>query len=252
MGVRVETRYIEKILDNDSSLEAWSYAAYEWNAAQTEAVSVPEGSENANGTMHDVPDNDECKDCHEQLRPSRLLGVEAIQLDFESPTTDLGDLIAMGVLSAPPNGAQPYFPLPGDSTTQAAFGYLHANCSNCHSTTSYARNDTMLDLRLVTTKLGSVTEAPTYLTTVNVPTLTDLARGTIVLPRDPESSVMIQLMNSQVPLERMPPVATELVDAEGQAVLRAWINSLCACDDLSPWRRLPMREVALWCCGLVV
>jgi hypothetical protein len=225
-GVRVETRYIEKVLDNDNSLEAWSYAAYEWNAAQTEAVSVPEGSVNANGTMHDVPDNDACKTCHEQIRPSRLLGVEAIQLDFESPSMDLGDLIAMGLLSAPPSGTNPYFPLPGNATTHAAFGYLHANCSNCHSTTSYVRNDTTLDLRLLTTRLSSVTDTPTYQTTVNVPTFSDLAQGTIVRPRDPDNSVLLQLMNAADQLDRMPPVATELVDSQGQAVLRAWINSL--------------------------
>jgi hypothetical protein len=225
-GVRVETRYIVKNLDDDRAVDAWHYAAYEWNAEQTEAVSVPDGSPNANGTMHDVPDNTACKECHEQLRPSRLLGVEAIQLDFDSPTADLRDLSAMGLLSAPPTGAIPFFPLPGDATVHAAFGYMHANCSNCHSTTSHARNDTTLDLRLLTTKLASVQQTPTYLTTVNVPTLTDLAQGAIVRPRDPDNSVLIELMNRPESIERMPPLATEIVDAEGEAVLRAWINSL--------------------------
>ena len=225
-GVRVETRYIVKLVENDNSTESWSYAAYEWNAEQTEAVSVPDGSIDANGTMHDVPDNKACKDCHEQIRPSRLLGFEAIQLDHETPTTDLRDLISMGWLTTPPSGAPPYFALPGNATVHAAFGYLHANCSSCHSTSSYVRNDTPLDLRLLTTKLASVEQTPTYLTTVNVPTLTDLAQGTIVRPRDPDNSVMIEVMNYTDPFFRMPPVATEIVDPQGQAVLRAWINSL--------------------------
>lgn len=225
-GVRVETRYIVKTLENDNSTDAWLYAAYEWNAGQTEAVSVPDGSVNANGTMHDIPNNKVCKDCHEQLRPSRLLGVEAIQLDFESSKADLQDLIAMGLLTTPPSGSRPYFPLPGDATVHAAFGYLHANCSSCHSTTSYVRNATTLDLRLLTTKLVTVMETPTYLTTVNVPTFTDLAQGTIVRPRDPDNSVMIEVMNFPNALDRMPPVATEIVDPAGQAVLRAWINAL--------------------------
>lgn len=225
-GVRVETRYIVKIAENDNSTESWSYAAYEWNAKQTDAVSVPDGSIDANGTMHDIPDNNACKQCHEQIRPSRLLGFEAIQLDHESPTADLRDLIAMGWLTKPPTEASPFFPLPGSATVHAAFGYLHANCSGCHSSSSYARNDTTLDLRLLTTKLGSVEETPTYLTTVSVPTLTDLAQGTIVLPRDPDNSVLIEVMNYSDPLLRMPPVATEIVDPDGPTVLRAWINSL--------------------------
>ena len=225
-GVRVETRYIVKLVDNDNSTQSWSYAAYEWNAAQTEAVSVPDGSVDANGTQHDVPDNKECTDCHEQIRPSRLLGFEAIQLDHDVPAADLRDVIGMGWLSKPPTGSSPFFPLPGSATVHAAFGYLHANCSSCHSTSSYVRNDTPLDLRLLTTKLGSVEQTPTYLTTVNVPTLTDLAQGTIVRPRDPDNSVMIEVMNYSDRFFRMPPVATEIVDPQGQAVLRAWINSL--------------------------
>lgn len=225
-GVRVETRYIVKVGENDNSTESWSYAAYEWNTEQTEALSVPDGSKNANGTMHDVPSNTDCKVCHEQIRPSRLLGFEAIQLDHETPVVDLRDVVSLGWLTKPPAGTSPFFALPGTATVHAAFGYLHANCSSCHSSSSYVRNDTTLDLRLLTTRLSSVEQTPTYQTTVNVPTLTDLAQGSIVRPRDPDNSVMIQVMNYSDALLRMPPIATEVVDPQGQAVLRAWINSL--------------------------
>jgi hypothetical protein len=225
-GVRVETRLIAKEIDDDSAPNAWSFAAYEWNAEQTEAVLVPpEGSRDANGTMHDIPTHKECKECHDQLRPSRLLGVEAIQLDFDSPLADLQDLIAMGLLTTPPAGATPFFPLPGDATVQAALGYLHANCGDCHSPTSYAYDDTMLDLRLLTTKLGAVAETPTYLTTVNAPAFGDVP-GTIVRPKDADHSVLIEWMSSPFEIDRMPPLATELVDPQGQTVLRAWIDSL--------------------------
>lgn len=225
-GVRVETRLIVKKLANDDATDAWVYETFEWNAEQTDAFSVPDGVINANGTMHDIPDNKACKTCHEHLRPSRLLGVEAIQLDVASPLLDLRDLSMMGMLSAPPSGSMPYFQLPGSAAAQAALGYLHANCGSCHSTTSFVRNDTPLDLRLLTTKLASVDQTPTYRTTVNVPTLTDIEQGTIIRPRDPDNSVMIKLMNAQAQPDRMPPLATELVDPQGQATLRAWINSL--------------------------
>jgi hypothetical protein len=224
-GVRVETRYIVKEGEDDNSQESWRYDAYVWSSSQTEAVNTPAGKADANGTKHDVPARKDCKKCHEQLRPSRLLGVEAIQLDFDSPVADLGDLIAMGLLTAPPAGPAPHFPLPGDATTQAAFGYLHANCSNCHSTTSFAYSETLLDVRLLTTKLASVMATPTYLTTVNAPALGQLS-GTIVSPKDPDGSVLIQEMNLAEPLDRMPPLATEIVDPEGQEILRAWIDSL--------------------------
>lgn len=224
-GVRVETRLIAKDLADDNAQDAWTFAAYEWNAEQTEALlASPEGVPDANGTMHDIPSHKGCKECHLQLRPSRLLGVEAIQLDFDSPLADLKDLSAMGLLTAPPAGAPPFFPLPGDATVQAAFGYLHANCGNCHSPTGNSYDDTMLDVRLLTTRLGSVMETPTYLTTVNAPAFGDVP-GTIVKPKDPDGSVLLEWMNSPDP-KRMPPLATELVDPEGQTVLRAWINSL--------------------------
>jgi len=225
-GVRVETRYIVKELADDANLDAWSFAAYAWNAEQTEAVRAEGmGVADANGTMHDIPSHDDCKKCHVQLRPSRLLGVDAIQLDFDSPVADLRDLIAMGLLTTPPAGAPPYFPLPGDAAAQATLGYLHANCSNCHSPTSFAYNDTALDLRLLTTALGSVAETPTYRTTVNAPAFGDIA-GTIVVPKDPDRSVLIKWMSAPSPVDRMPPLATELVDLEAVAALRAWIDSL--------------------------
>lgn len=75
-----------------------------------------------------------------------LLGFEAIQLDHDVPVTDLRDVNARGWLSKPPAGTSPFFPLPGNATVHAAFGYLHANCSGCHSTSSYVRDDTPLDL----------------------------------------------------------------------------------------------------------
>src|SRR5262245_2351990 len=73
-GVRVETRYIEKIRP-DSAAAPWFYAAYEWNAAQNATRLVTMGVENANGTMHDIPSRLDCQGCHDRLVPSRVLGI---------------------------------------------------------------------------------------------------------------------------------------------------------------------------------
>src|SRR5688572_32754644 len=46
---------------------------------------------------------------------------------FRSRLADAGE---QGILSDPPIGD---FPAPGDETTSAALGYIHANCGHCHN-----------------------------------------------------------------------------------------------------------------------
>lgn len=232
-ATRVETRLIFKLLADDNAPGAWFYATYQWNAAGDGTTAVTTGVQNANGTEHDIPARTDCRACHERLQPSRVLGVDAIQLDHDAPAglTDLEDLIADGLLTAPPAGAPPRFPLPGTAVDTAALGYFHGNCGHCHNPTSDVIDVAPIDLRLRTSMLGSVAETPAYATTVGkaaaIPYLENgMMYTTLVIPGDPPNSSVISRMNSMLSFRFMPDVAVETVDPDGQAALVAWINSL--------------------------
>jgi hypothetical protein len=233
-GTRVETRLIMKQLADDDAPGAWLYATYQWNATQDGTAMVIDGVQNANGTEHDIPTRFDCRDCHDRLLPSRVLGFQAIQLDLDAPPgeLDLEDLIAEGLLTAPPGGTTPRFPLPGSAVDGAALGYLHGNCGHCHNPTSdLSMGHTRIDLRLRVGLLGSVGEAPPYASTVGVDADVPYTEGgvtytTLIIPGDPAMSAVISRMNSMLPLRFMPNVAVEMIDPAGQAALVAWINSL--------------------------
>ena len=232
-GTRVETRLVMKQLADDNAPGAWFYATYQWNAAQDAAPLVTTGVANANGTEHDIPSRSECRACHERLAPTRVLGFGAIQLDHDAPAgmLDLEDLIAGNLISAPPLGTPPRFPLPGTAADVAALGYLHANCGHCHNPTSNVIDETPLDLRLRTSMLGTVAETPTYKTTVDrdasFPFTEDGKLFTkLIVPKSPADSAVIKRMNTGTSSRFMPALAVEIVDPAGQAALTAWIDSL--------------------------
>jgi hypothetical protein len=231
-AVRVETRFMTKLLADDTAPGAWFYASYEWNAAQnaTTLASPQMGVPNANGTQHDIPTRSNCRRCHEGV-PGRVLGFQAISLDFAAPSgqLDLADAIAANMLSAPPSPTNgPYFPFPvaATATDRTAFGYLHANCGGCHNPQSpiYGTLSSNMSLRLDVTKLGSVAVIPARATTVNNNGTVMGLTGKIVDPGSPSTSVMLTRMNSTTFPTKMPEIGTETVDPAGIAAITAWIN----------------------------
>src|SRR5262249_40769426 len=149
-----------------------------WNQAQNATTAEPFGVHDANGTMHDVPSRSDCKQCHENVQPSRILGFSAIQLDFDNPDPEAYDLAALidaNLVTTPPaisGTAGKYFPLPGrDTFENPALGYMHANCGHCHNPTSkvYTDNGVVMQLRLTVGSLGStgsLDATPVYMTAV--------------------------------------------------------------------------------------
>jgi len=235
-GTRVETRFLMKLLADDNAPDAWFYATYQWNATQDGAKSVVNAVENSNGTQHDIPARNECRACHDGVKPTRLLGFGAIQLDHDAPAglTDLEDLIAADLLTAAPAGAAPHFPLPGTDVDRAALTYLHANCGHCHNPTSDIHmSATPIDLRLRPSAVDreSVQRTPAYQTTVGqnawIPfTEHGIQFTKVIVAGDPAHSALIGRMMSTTPSHFMPALAVETVDPAGQAALVAWIRSL--------------------------
>ena len=63
---------------------------------------------NANGTQHDIPPRFQCRECHEGLQPSRVLGFAAIQLDWATrarASSTSTTSIAAGLLTQQPDRA---------------------------------------------------------------------------------------------------------------------------------------------------
>jgi hypothetical protein len=221
MPQRVETRLVWKV---GTDRRDWFTIAYIWNAEQTDAVAAPEGMDNANGTEHDVPAEDQCDDCHRN-REERHLGPGAVQLSHSGPGVTLQTLIEEGLLSAPPAAV---FTVPGDATTQAALGYFHANCGHCHRENSMASDRTDVRMWLNVASLSSPEMTDAYTQFVNQTTIAENSDYLLrVYGGNPEQSEVIRRMTVR-DMDHMPPLASELVDTTGVDIVSAWIDTLPA------------------------
>ncbi len=218
--IRVETRLLWKFGNGRFD---WSSVAYVWNEAQTEALATPDGSNNALGTLHDVPSRQACDSCHTNKR-ERQVGPGAVQLSHAGPGLTLDTLIAEGLLSVPPVAP---IVVPGDETDRAALGYLHANCGHCHRAGSVAGERHDVRTWLTVASLTSVEATDTFRYYVN--RLTDVPESQLqyrILGGSPDQSELIRRMQLRGDPAQMPPGGTELVDEAGVQLLRTWIARL--------------------------
>lgn len=238
-GVRVETRLVMRTGDSNTTTpdNDWFYVAYVWNQAQDATTAEAFGVTDANGTTHDVPSRAQCKQCHNNMPPSRVLGFAAIQLDHADVGNNevtLQKLIDEDLLTNPPTGsgtAGGYFPIPGTANEKAALGYMHANCGHCHNPNSkvYIDNGVAMQLRETVGTLSSVDTTTVYTTAVNQNASVPNCCGTltkIVDPTKPDQSIMIFRYESTNPALHMPIIGAEIMDTSGQTILRDWITNI--------------------------
>jgi mono/diheme cytochrome c family protein len=224
-GEVIETRLIWR---TGAGARDYFMGSFLWQEDGADAVFVPEGQRDALGTTHDVPRAVQCWDCHEG-EPGRALGFSALQLSHDGPGPTLDSLAADGLLSDPPPEGERY-PAPGDPATSAALGYLHANCGSCHNPLGPAFEDVDMVLRLAVGEREASTSR-LYTTTVGVP----LERWAVppyelrVHPADPGSSAIVARMAIRGGgRDQMPPLATDVIDEEGVALVSGWIAELPA------------------------
>jgi hypothetical protein len=215
-GRRVETRLLQK------STKGWTAIAYVWNDDATEAVAAPDGERSVLGTEHDVPKQSDCKTCHDKMQDF-VLGFTALQLSHDEGGVTLDSLIAADRISDAP--AAPLV-VPGDDTTRAALGYLHANCGTCHNDRSFVMSRTPISFWLTADALGSLEDTPAYKTAVDKPTGLDGEHALVIAPGAPEESEIIARMKQRGTEEQMPPVASKRVDPDGVALIEAFIANL--------------------------
>src|SRR5512140_161115 len=239
-GKRIETRLYAK-----SATGTWNHTTYRWNADDTDAVrddvggTVPRnGDGGAAVPPYQVPNGNECTDCHEG-RKDRLLGLEPVNLGMPGATgVTLASLVAEGLLTSPPPTTTLAFPEDTSGKAAAALGWLHVSCGPCHnrSNDSSAKNSNIRLLTLMSQLAGTdagadggpvpVTSLDAWLTTVDKPSATqipDAGSSTYVIKRgDPSSSLVSYLAGHRVALggtpnqkEQMPPIVTRVVDTVG-------------------------------------
>ncbi len=223
-GVALETRLVERY--GLGSSDYWM-GAFVWNQEQSDASFVEAGAEDVLGTTHDAPAQDRCTACHNG-EPGRVLGFSALQLGGGSAGEgwSLTALAEEQRLTAPPEPEVRYAP-PGDESTAAALGYLHANCGHCHNPRGTSWPDTQMLLRLDLPS-SSPEETRLYQSIVGQELQYYRAEpGTLrVTPGAPDASALVARMNVRGPKEQMPPLATETVDLEGLELVRRWIAAL--------------------------
>lgn len=250
----ISFRWLEQCFDADPG-----------NDGECDAIAVPDGAVDVNGTTHDIPSTDDCSECHDGER-HQLLSFAAIQLSHGPVQPDgcehnpgglcptLITLADDGLLTDPPPPGTDY-PAPGTGVTQRALGYLHANCGHCHTSYSAAPNGcytatggapggpngTGFHARLYVQDTDpTMTEA--YLTSVNMPLVfwSSPANGnhdgytTRVVPGSPEQSalyyrVSVRNAGGDPPYDRsqqMPPIATDVVDPIGAQLIAGWIEAM--------------------------
>ena len=235
-GKRVETRLIERF---GPGPDDYLYAAYWWkgtDAAQAQDADLADpnvGVPSANGTTHDIPKREHCSTCHDPLS-EHVLGFSALQLNHTMPGVTTATL-TQGAWLTQALPANLDFPGP-DARTRDALGYLHANCGNCHNTTPgvFMIPEPRMDMRVL---IGQTLEQTgTYRTAVNSlvtkymhpnsPAITYRIAG-----GDTARSCTTFRMAELGMMDRMPPIASKVVDTQGIATVNAWIATLPAPPD---------------------
>ena len=224
----VETRLLMRHTDG-----SWAGYTYRWDEDEADAVLV--GAEGAGselkGRTWTFPSRAECMVCHTP-QAGFVLGPEVLQLnsfdggdtgDTGGSPSQLAEWEADGLFSAPLDakflGDEWVLPKLSDTDVAAAdraHAYLHANCSICHRP-----GGSDPDLRF---QMGDEEYC-------RVPAAAGEVFGATVLvePGAPKDSVVYARIRTVDLAYRMPPLATVLIDSEGAAVVRDWIEDMVDC-----------------------
>ena len=230
----LETRIIEL------TGSTWTGRTYIWNDAQTDArrkkvgttlhVSWIDGDGEAHTQDYRVPNDNECKTCHSKSHKFQPLGPRTRQLNRDhayagEQRNQIDYLTEHGLLEGDVGDASERYtladPYGSAALEQRARAYLDANCSHCHRPGGEA-GSTALDLRAEITdpfSLG-VCRGPVAAGPGSGGRKYDIVAG------DPEASIMVFRMESTDPELKMPELPTLTSDAQGTALIRAWIAAL--------------------------
>jgi uncharacterized repeat protein (TIGR03806 family) len=227
--------------------EGWKGLTYVWNEAQTEAKLVIVGADreihwiDKSGTARQVkylvPNQNQCLGCHENRKVMRPIGPTARNLNrdfaYASGTANQLDYWTKhGLLTGAPTSAAaaPRLAVWNDARTGSlehrARAWLESNCAHCHNPDGPARTSG-LDL---TSTQQDLLQRGFWKPPVAAGRGSG-GRSFGIVPGQPDRSILVHRIESREPGVMMPELARRLVDAEGVALVRAWIASLPAATD---------------------
>ncbi|WP_460224762.1 PQQ-dependent sugar dehydrogenase [Aurantivibrio infirmus] len=210
----------------------WAGYSYEWDNAQTDATLLNSAKDKMMaGLQWHYPSASECRQCHTTIKDFAL-GPEVLQLNHpitysatQRTANQIDTLDAIGYFSASPDAAlldQEYFALDDTSATieQRAKSYLHSNCSQCHQPGGTGAS--AMDLRFETSLQN--------MNICSVAPVDDLGitGASLFEPGNPNLSILLERM-SRLDGTRMPPLASDVVDANAVMLISDWIVSVAIC-----------------------
>ena len=232
---RLETR----LLVHDAT--GWQAFTWLWDTDQMDAqlvttgtnvdLEVPNTGGGTEAISYRVPSQGECLGCHTESagvtlstrtrqlnRDFDYAGTTANQLD----TLNSVQLFDRDIYAGANTQAGDYpvhTPSSGSDDLEArARSYLDSNCANCHRPNGPTPSALDLRAKVANAELNALNVAPTGDTL-------GIGNAQIIAPGDAERSVLLARMRREDGL-RMPPIGTARADADGAALVEAWINSL--------------------------
>jgi hypothetical protein len=228
-GTRIETRLIEL------TEFGWSYSTFMWTEDGSDAFMLESnfsGVDNALGTAHDIPSDDDCDSCHDRT-PHKILGFGAVQLSWDPGDENLINMDYLESNALVSDNLQGSYTVPGNDTEQAAFGYLHANCANCHNDSGEGVLDGAFNLWLKVDQNNAnqvgATDTATLVGISATKTVPEFPAANLrVDPGEPETSQVWARMQQQVrgSVNQMPQLGSEDADTAGIDAVAAWIEGL--------------------------
>lgn len=211
---------------------------YKWNADGTDGDLVTEPTEEAiedtatgqTRSWHFPASTGECWSCHRS--ENRILGFTPRQLNLvrADGKKQLEALAAVGVFDASKISTFPDgLTKPSDTTATLearALAYLAANCSGCHhdgnsftggAPTWRAEPGVALNARGL---IGAPNNNDPMAKALGLP------GAPLIDPGNPANSILLGRIKSTDERTRMPPLARNMVDPDGAALIEAWIASM--------------------------
>jgi len=230
-GVPFETRLL--VRHNDGG---WAGYSYEWNDDRTDAELLQTGKTKQinDDLIWTFPSPSQCLQCHTSAAGDTL-GLENIQLngDFTYPSTgrtanQLSTLNSIGMfqggLLVSPEDLHALSGVSDTSkpATLRARSYLHTNCSFCHRPDGPATTTFDFRYNIAVNELGVCNALPQH-GDLGVPD------ARLLYPGHPSKSI-ISLRMHALDLNRMPPLATMMVDSVATSVIDSWLSAADVCD----------------------
>lgn len=215
--------------------DGWAAFPYVWNGDETEAVYTPAGAwrdldfiDPAGErvvTEYRIPNQNQCKTCHQMGEAIEPIGPKARNLNHQGPhgRAQLVDWAGRGMLTGLPD-APPAVPDVWDTSASLegrARAYLDVNCAHCHRLEGSASNSGLF--------LGWTENEPTRIGIDKHPTAAGRGSGDavyVIEPGAPDRSILTYRMASTEAGIAMPELGRSVVDADGVALVRAWIAGM--------------------------